>query len=156
RANIPFIAFELRFDRIAEAKKEKRKVYYGDVTDPAMMGALAISRARAVIVTTRDFSAVKRLIGNLRHFYPSVKVMTAVPYLFERDELREAGAAQVVALMPEGTLSFGKSVLGELGIKPDSIEPIVNSLRAADYASIRGVGGIIPEDGLNDVAAGKE
>jgi glutathione-regulated potassium-efflux system ancillary protein KefC len=156
RANIPFIAFELRFDRIAEAKKEKRKVYYGDVTDPAMMGALAISRARAVIVTTRDFSAVKRLIGNLRHFYPGVKVMTAVPYLFERDELREAGAAQVVALMPEGTLSFGKSVLGELGIQPDSIEPIINSLRAADYASIRGVGGIIPEDGLKDVAAGKE
>ncbi len=145
-----------RVIRIAEAKKEKRKVYYGDVTDPAMMGALAISRARAVIVTTRDFSAVKRLIGNLRHFYPSVKVMTAVPYLFERDELREAGAAQVVALMPEGTLSFGKSVLGELGIKPDSIEPIINSLRAADYASIRGVGDTTPEDVPEDTAAGKE
>ena len=44
----------------------------------------------------------------------------------------------------------------ELGIKPDSIEPIMNSLRAADYASIRGLGGTIPEVSLNDVAAGKE
>jgi len=156
QANIPFIAFELRLDRIAEAKKEKRKVYYGDVTDPAMMDALAISRARAVIVTTRDYSAVKRLTSNLNHFYPGVKVMTAVPYLFQRDELRELGAAQVVALMPEGTLSFGRSVLGELGIKPDSIEPIMNSLRAADYASIRDVGGTIPENRLKNVAAGKE
>ena len=70
--------------------------------------------------------------------------------------MREIGAAQVVALMPEGTLSFGRSVLGELGIRPDDIEPIMNSLRAADYASIRGVGGINPEVSLNDVAAGKE
>src|SRR5215510_12085500 len=114
------------------------------------------SRAPAVIVTTRDYAAVKRLTGNLRHFYPGVKVMTAVPYLFQRDELRALGAAQVVALMPEGTLSFGRSVLGELGMKPESIEPIMNSLRAADYASIRGVGGTIPVDGLQEGAAGKE
>jgi len=94
------------------------------------------------------------LTDNLRHFYPSVKVMTAVPYLFQRDELREIGAAQVVALLPEGTLSFGRSVLGELGIGPDSIDPIMNSLRAADYASIRGVGGTTPEDMTKDAAAG--
>jgi glutathione-regulated potassium-efflux system protein KefB len=153
QANIPFIAFERSLDRIAEAKKEKRKVYFGDVTNPAMMNALAISRARAVIVTTRDYSAVKRLTGNLQHFHPNVKVMTAVPYLFQRDELREIGAAQVVALMPEGTLSFGRTVLGELGIKPESIEPIMNSLRAADYASIRGIGGTIPDDVPKDAAA---
>ena len=153
RANIPYIAFERRLDRIAEAKKEKRKVYFGDVTSPGMMNALAISRARAVIVTTRDYSAAKQLISTVLHFHPNLKVMTAVPYLFQRDELREIGAAQVVALMPEGTLSFGKSVLGELGIRPDSIEPIMDSLRAADYASIRGVGGSIPDDVPKDAAA---
>ena len=53
----------------------------------------------------------------------------------------------------QGELSFGKSVLGELGIRPDSIEPILDSLRAADYASIRGVGGTSPEDDLKDVVA---
>jgi voltage-gated potassium channel Kch len=96
------------------------------------------------------------LTSTLLHFHPNVKVMTAVPYLFQRDELREIGAAQVVALMPEGTLSFGQSVLSELGISPDSIEPIMNSLRAADYASIRGVGGAIPDDVPKDtVAVGK-
>src|SRR5499433_94067 len=156
RANIPYIAFERSLDRIREAKKEKRKVYFGDVTSPAMMNALAISRARAVIVTTRDYSAIKRLSSTLLHFHPDMKVMTAVPYLYQRDELREIGAAHVVALMPEGELSFGKSILGELGIRPDSIEPILDSLRAADYASIRGVGGTSPERDLKDVVAGEK
>jgi voltage-gated potassium channel Kch len=101
-----------------------------------MMGALEISRARAVIVTTRDYNATKRFVRNLRHFYPSVKVMAAGPYLFQRDELRKMGAGHVVALTPEGTLSFGRSMLGELGMGPDRIEPIVDSLRAADYPPI--------------------
>jgi len=146
RANIPFLAFERSLDRIAEAKKENRKVYFGDITSPSMMKALAVSRARAVIVTTRDYSVVKRLTSTLLHFYPDAKVMTAVPYLFQRDELRKIGAAQVVALIPEGTLTFGRSVLGELGIKPDAIEPIMNSLRAADYASMQDVPGNIPDN----------
>jgi len=32
----------------------------------------------------------------------------------------------------------------------------MNALRAADYASIRDVGGTIPENGLKNVAARKE
>jgi voltage-gated potassium channel Kch len=93
------------------------------------------------------------LTTTLLHFHPNMKVMTAVPYLFQRDELREIGAAEVVALMPEGTLSFGKSVLGELGVKPDTIEPIMNSLRAADYSSIRDIRSIVPDDVPKGAAA---
>jgi voltage-gated potassium channel Kch len=152
RTSIPYIAFELSLDRLAEAKKWKHKVHYGDVTNLTMMGALAIAHARAVIVTTRDYAAVKRITGTLRHFYPSVKVMAAVPYLFQRDELRNMGAAQVVALTPEGTLSFGRSILGELGTEPDDIETIIGSLRADDYASMRDVGGTLPENVPKDAA----
>ncbi len=155
RASIPYIGFELRLDRLAKAEEERHKVYYGDVTDPATMDALAIARARAVIVTTRDYSAVKLLTGTLRQFYPSGKVMTAVPYLFQRDELRKMGAAHVVALTPEGTLSFGRSVLGGLGVRPDDTETIISSLRADDYSTIRSVGGTIREDVRNDAAAEK-
>lgn len=155
QAHIPYIAFERSLDRLDESKKWKHKVHYGDVTDPAMLGALAISRARAVIVTTRDYPAIKRITGTLRQFYPSVKVMTAVPYLFQRDELRKLGATQVIALTPEGTLSFGRSVLGELGSSTDDIDIIISSLRADDYASMRGGGGTIPEDVPQVAADGK-
>jgi glutathione-regulated potassium-efflux system protein KefB len=153
RASMPYIAFELSLDRLAEAKKWQHKVHYGDVTNPALMGALAIAPARAVIVTMRDYATVKRITGTLRHFYPSVTVMAAVPYLFQRDELRTMGAAQVVALTPEGTLSFGRSILGELGTGPDEIETIIGALRADDYASIRDVGGTLPENVPKTAAA---
>jgi voltage-gated potassium channel Kch len=120
-----------------------------------MMGALAISRARMVVVTMRDYSAVKRITGILRQFYPSVKVITAVPYLFQRDELRKLGAAQVVALTPEGSLSLGRSVLGHLGAGANDVEAIIGSLRANDYASIRNVSDTLPENVTNDTTADK-
>jgi len=143
RANVPYIAFELSFDRLEEGRRRKHNVHYGDVTDPAMMGRLAISRVRAVIVTTRDYLAVKRTTGTLLHFFPNVKVMTAVPYLFQRDELRKMGVAKVTALTPEGTLSFGMSILREFGVRPDDIDTIISSLRADDYALIRGVDTVV-------------
>lgn len=154
-ASIPYIAFEVELDRLAVAKKERHKVYYGDVTDPSMIDGLAIARARAVIVTMRDYSAVKLITGTLRQFHPNVKVMTAVPYLYQRDELQKMGAEQVVALTPEGTLSFGRSVLGGLGVRLDDTETIVSSLRAEDYASMRSVGGAIRENAPKDTAAEK-
>jgi glutathione-regulated potassium-efflux system ancillary protein KefC len=154
RAHIPYLAFDLSFDRLAEAKKWNHHVHYGDVTDPAMMGAPAISHARAVVVTTRDYAAVKRITGTLRQFYPSVKVITAVLYLFQRDELRKMGAVQVVALTSEGTLSLGKSILGELGAQAGDIDTIIGSLRADDYASIRNAGETptenVPKDTTTD------
>jgi len=77
-----------------------------------------------------------------------------VPYLFQRDELRNMGAAQGVALTPEGTLSSGRSILGELGTGPDEIETIIGALRADDYASIRDVGGTLPENVPKTAAEG--
>jgi len=68
-------------------------------------------------------------------------VVTAVQYLVQRDELRRMGATHVVALAPEGVLSFGSSVLDRLGVVHDQTEAIVKSLKSNDYAALRGVCG---------------
>jgi voltage-gated potassium channel Kch len=70
------------------------------------------------------------MIGNLRQFYPGVPVMTAVQYLAQRDELQQMGATHVVALAPEGALSFGHSVLDRLGIPAQQSDTIIASLKS--------------------------
>ena len=118
---------------------------YGDLTDPTMMRVVAIARARLVIVTMSLYDATKRMIGNLRQFYPHVPVMTAVQYLAQRDELQQMGATHVVALGPEGTLSFGHCVLDRLGVAATQTEAILNSLKSKDYAALRGVADSEPQ-----------
>ena len=137
-AQIPYICFETDLARVAEARRWKHNVHYGDASDPTMMGVLALARARSVIVTTTIYDSTKRVIGNLRQFYPSVPVMTAVQYLAQREELRQMGATQVEALAPEGTLSFGRSILDSLSVSEGQAAAIISALKADDYAVLRG------------------
>jgi glutathione-regulated potassium-efflux system protein KefB len=144
RARIRYIAFDMDLDRVAEGRAWGHEVHYGDVNDPNMLGAAAIAKARAAVITSRDYDQTRRVTGHLRHFYPNVPVLTAVPYLFQRDELRRLGALQTVALMPEGMLDFGGQVLRRLALEPSEIERVTNDLRADDYALLRKVGGSVP------------
>jgi voltage-gated potassium channel Kch len=144
RARIRYIAFDMDLDRVAEGRAWGHEVHYGDVNDPNMLGAAAIAKARAAVITTRDYDQTRRVTGHLRHFYPNVPVLTAVPYLFQRDELRRLGALQTVALMPEGMLDIGGQVLRRLALEPSEIERVTNDLRADDYALLRKVGGSVP------------
>jgi hypothetical protein len=68
--------------------------------------------------------------------------------------LRRMGAAHVVALAPEGILSFGSSVLDRLGIAHNKTEAIVEALKSDDYAALRGVGGTEPETAKTGAVTG--
>jgi glutathione-regulated potassium-efflux system ancillary protein KefC len=137
RAQIAYIVFETDLTLLREAGKWRHNVQYGDISDPRMMGAVAIDRAKAVIVTTSSSETARRLIANLRHFYPSTKVLAAVPSLSQRDDLRRLGASEVMALLPEGTLSFGRLVLASLGCSAEQAGGIISSLQTNDYAALR-------------------
>ena len=90
-AQVPYLAFDIDLERLRVGESSRHNVHYGDVTDPTMMGAVAIAHARAVVVTTSSFDDSRRMIDNLRQFYPAVPVLTAVQLLTQRDELRRMG-----------------------------------------------------------------
>ena len=144
RAQIPYMAFDVDPEALEKGKEAKHNVHYGDVTDLSMMGAVAIAHVRLLIVTTSVYDSTKRMVGNLREFYPRVPVMIAVQYLAQRDELRQLGATHIFALAPEGTLRFGRSILDRLGIPTKRAEMIVGALESNDYAVLRVVGGAEP------------
>lgn len=137
QAGVRYRAFEVDPERLAVGQRSKHDVHYGDIGDVRLMAAISIASARLVIVTTSAFESARGVIANLHQFYPRVAVMTAVEYLFQRDELRRLGAADVVALVPEGVVGFGRSVLDQLGVAIEQAESIVNGIRSNDYAALR-------------------
>jgi glutathione-regulated potassium-efflux system ancillary protein KefC len=139
RAEVAYVAFDLNVDDVVEAKRAGHNAFYGDLNDPTLLDALALARARLAIVATPQFDVTRRMLDNLRDFYQHVPVIAAVQYLAQRDELQRTGAAQVVALMPEGTIAFGRHVLDRLGLQPEHAGAIVGALQSADYAALRGV-----------------
>jgi glutathione-regulated potassium-efflux system protein KefB len=139
RAHVPYAAFEVDPDWLASARKLGHSVRYGDVADPAILHAIAIARPRLLVATDGADHSIRRMIDHLRSFYPQVPVIAAVPYLAQRDELRRTEGTEVVALAPEGILSFGRSILDRLGVVADKAESIICSLKADDYKVLRTV-----------------
>src|SRR5258706_4633956 len=76
KVQIAYVCFETDIERLAEGHRWNHNVRYGDVTDTAMMGAIALARARSVIVTIGTYETAKRMIANLRQFNPNVPAMT--------------------------------------------------------------------------------
>src|SRR4051812_24540342 len=141
RAGMTYVVFEPDLDRVREAKKFKHNVYYGDLGNPLLTRTIAIARARAVIVAGRTYEATRSVMENVKRFHPATRTIAAVPSIRDRDQLQRAGSARVMALLPEGTLSFGRAVLDSLGIAPAQADAIVHSLQANDYAVLRDIAG---------------
>jgi glutathione-regulated potassium-efflux system protein KefB len=151
QAQIPYTALELDPDLLAMAKKWKHNVQYGDAANPAMVQAIANTHPRLIIATNGANDTPRRMIDHLRRFYPQVPIIVAVPYLFQRDGLRKAGVGDVVALAPEGVLSFGRRILDRLGIAATKSDAIVHALEANDYLALRVLAG--SEDERTDAPA---
>jgi len=138
-AKVPYTAFEVDPDWLARGRKLGHSVRYGDVADPAILHAIAMARPRLLIATNGADQSIRRMIDHLSKFYPQVPVISAVPYLAQRDELRQTEGTEVIALAPEGILSFGRRILDRLGVVPSNAESIVGSLKADDYKVLRTV-----------------
>jgi len=145
QAQIRYTAFELEADWLAMAKTWKHNVRYGDVANPTIIQAIASSRPRLIIAANGSNDTTRRMIDHLRQFYPRVPVIAAVPYLVQRDELRGTGLTEVLALAPEGVLSFGRHILERLGVAASQAKAIVGLLEADDYAALRNVRGSEPD-----------
>jgi voltage-gated potassium channel Kch len=145
QAQIRYTAFELDPDWLAMASKWKHNVRYGDVSDSALLRSIAIARARLVIATNGAEDTTRRMIEHLRQFYPRVPIITAVPYLAQRDKLRGTVGNDVVALAPEGVLSFGHHILDRLGVATNHTDAIIGLLKARDYEGLRDIGASEPD-----------
>ena len=139
RAHIGYTAYEVDPDWLARGRKLGHSVRYGDVADPAILHAIAIARPRLLIATNGADASARRMIDHLSKFYPQLPVITAVPYLVQRDELRRTVGTEVVAITPEGILSFGHRVLDRLGVIASKTESVLGSLKADDYKILRTV-----------------
>lgn len=140
RADIPYLAVESSMDDFARAQRMGQTVRYGDFTDAAVLQNLDVAQARAVIVAPGEVDALQASLDSLRHFHPQVPAIAAVPFLAQRDRLRHSETTEVFALMPEGTMRFGHSILVRLGIAPDEATELVSSLAARDFAALRALG----------------
>ncbi len=107
REGIAHVALDLDPARVRDAHTAGEPVYYGDAAEREMLEAVGLATARLLIVSHDDVGAALKVLHHVRALRPQLPVMVRTRDESRVQELRAAGATEVV---PE-TLEAGMMIV---------------------------------------------
>ena len=144
---VPFIALDIDPQRIREAVAAGESVVFGDAARREVLVTAGLMRARAVAVTYADTSSAVRILQHVQELRPGLAVVVRTRDDADIDQLKSAGAAEVVAEIMEGSLMLASTTLMLLGTPLNRVLRRIRETREHRYSLFRGFfRGISDED----------
>ena len=135
---IPYHALDLDPLRVQEAQAAGANVSYGDAARRESLVAAGIKRASAVVITYASTPSALRVLHLVHELAPELPVIVRSHDDSDLDRLKEAGAAEVVPELMEGSLMLASHALVMLGVPLRRVVHRVQRAREERYASLRG------------------
>ena len=136
---IHFIVLELDGERIKLALAEKMNVLYGDATHRDVLLRAGIKSARMMVFYISDYASSRQGVKLARELSPNAYIMVRTRYASQVEELKSAGANEVIPEEFETSIEVFARVLKEYHIPNNIIENQIDLIRLEGYAMFRGV-----------------
>jgi monovalent cation:H+ antiporter-2, CPA2 family len=146
REKVPIIALDSDPERVRQAAAAGDSVVFGDASRREVLVAAAISRATAVVVSFADTSKALAIIAHVRELRPELPVIVRTFDDSDVARLRQAGAAEIVAEVVEGSLMLATQTMLQLGMP---LNRVLRRLRDVRQERYQLMGGFFP--GVTDV-----
>jgi len=154
KESIPFIALDVDPQRIREAAAAGESVVFGDAARREVLVAAGLLRARVLAITYSDTASALRILGHVQELRPGLPVVVRTVDDADIDQLKTAGAAEVVAEIMEGSLMLASTALMLLGVPLNRVLARIRETREQRYSLFRGFfRGITDETNGADEAA---
>ncbi len=135
---IEYHALDLDPERVQEAQLAGAHVSYGDAGRRESLVAAGIYRASAVVITYANTPAALRLLHLVNELAPTLPVIVRSYDDSDLEQLRDAGATEVVPELMEGSLMLASHALIMMGVPLRRVVHRVQAAREKRYASLRG------------------
>jgi len=136
--SIPFVALDLDPQRVKEAAAAGESVVYGDASRLEVLIAAGLMRAKAVVVSYADVRSALRILHHVQELRPGLPVVVRTLDDADIGKLKQAGAAEVVAEIMEGSLMLATHALLLLGVPFNRVLRRIRDTRAQRYSLFRG------------------
>ena len=136
--DISFVALDADPERIRAVAASGVSVVYGDASRREVLVAAGLSRAQAIVVTYSDLHSSMAILRHVRDLRPELPVVVRTIDETHIDELKAAGAAEVVSEVMEGSLMLASHALMLLGIPLSQVLKRIREVRETRYAMMRG------------------
>lgn len=134
-----YIALDLSPKRVREAHAGGDPVYFGDARQTAVLEAAGIARARALVVAYSNVDTALTIIDGARRLRQDLPILVRTRDDSHLDELRAAGADEVIPETLEASLMVASHLLAVLGVPMRRILRRVTEVRAQRYSLMRNV-----------------
>jgi CPA2 family monovalent cation:H+ antiporter-2 len=136
--NIRFIALDLDPRRVHEAVAAGESVVYGDAAKREVLLAAGLMRAKTLVVTYNDKHSALKILYHVSQLRPDLPVVVRTADDTNIEELKKAGAAEVVAEVTEGSVMLASQALLMAGVPLNRVIRRVQESRAWRYAAFSG------------------
>jgi CPA2 family monovalent cation:H+ antiporter-2 len=136
--NIPFIALDIDPARVREAATAGENVVYGDAGRRVVLQAAGAARAKALVISYNDLHSSMKILHVMQEHYPHVPVIVRTVDDSNMEKYLDAGAAEVVPEILEGSLMLASHALVLLGVPLSRVVKRIRQFREERYQLFRG------------------
>ena len=136
--NIHFIALDLDPRRVKEAAMEGKRVVYGDAAKREVLLAAGLLRAKTLVVSYDDKHSALRILQHVNEIRPDLPVVVRTADDTDIEALKQAGAAEVVAEVLEGSVMLASQALLLSGVPLNRVIRRLQENRARRYSVFSG------------------
>ena len=137
--NFEYIAIDLDAARVRAARQMGQPVVYGDSADEQVLEEVGLANANAVVISFSDTRTSLGILRALRRLRGDVPVLVRTPDDSRLQELKGAGATEVVPEAFEASLMLASHVLMSLRVPHATVMRSVAELRGNRYEMLRNV-----------------
>jgi CPA2 family monovalent cation:H+ antiporter-2 len=137
REDIAYLALDSDPERVREAA-DAGTVVYGDASRREVLASAGIAKARALVITFADTPIALKILHHVQQIRPDLPVIVRTLDDSELDQLRKAGATEVIPEVLEGSLMLASHSLLVLGVPLNRVLKRIRAIREERYDLFRG------------------
>ena len=131
---VHFIALDLDSRRVGEAVAAGERVVYGDAAKREVLLAAGLMRAKALVISYDDFHSAQKILHHVKDLRPDLPVVVRTADDTHIEALKQAGAAEVVAEVTEGSVMLASQALLMSGVPLNRVIRRIQENRARRYS----------------------
>ena len=136
---VPFLALDLDGERVKRALTEGITTLYGDCVQEQTLIRAGLKDARMIVLKISDYAITEKVVRLSRKINPQIKIMVRTRRTNQVEELKTAGADQVIPEEFETSIEIFSRVLRDYHIPNNIIEQQVELIRLEGYSMFRGL-----------------
>ncbi len=135
-AGVPYIALDLKPERVKKARAQGFPVFFGDASKVKVLQAAGAGRAKMLVIALEEPERVEVLVAQVRNSYAKMPIHARARDRQHCARLIIHGATTTVSETLETSLRLTEEVLLGSGVDRDSVEQVIKEFRDDYYLDV--------------------